>query len=437
MPKQLSLKALVVPIFIEMFLRYLSLMINTYMVSQHSVYLVGSMGAGNQLFGLFMTIFNFLSVGCSVVIAQALGARNLTLASKAMHQSLFLNALLGLGCGGIIYLQSSELLGLLNVPQGQFDEAVVYLKMLGICVFFDAIGIIIASVVRVYNMAYFVTLTSLVMNLISVGLNYWTLNHTDWDLWGVGLATIIGRIVAFLILLGILIFKLRIRIYFKELFHLEREVLRKILKIGSFSAGENLTWIVQYTIALSFVYSLGAENASVQTIYFQISMFVMLTGQAISVANEIIIGKLVGAKFPNVAYRHTWRALQFSVLATFIMVVLIYSQRNLIMDALGLEAVFREIMLPLFGLSIVLEIGRTFNIVMVNSLRASGDAKFPFIVGVIFMLGVSLPVGYALCFHFGLGIVGVWVGFCCDEWLRGICNALRWKSGKWRNKSLV
>ena len=107
------------------------------------------------------------------------------------------------------------------------------------------------------------------------------------------------------------------------------------------------------------------------------------------------------------------------------------------MDRLSLDSALREIMLPLFGISIILEIGRTFNIVMVNSLRASGDAKFPFIAGVIFMLGVSLPVGYILCFHFHLGIVGIWIGFCADEWLRGLCNAYRWKSRKWQGKAVV
>lgn len=77
-------------------------------------------------------------------------------------------------------------------------------------------------------------------------------------------------------------------------------------------------------------------------------------------------------------------------------------------------------MIPLFALSIFLEISRTFNIVMVNSLRASGDAKFPFFSGLVFMMGVSLPVGYVLCFHFNLEILGVWIGFCADEFLRGM-----------------
>ncbi|WP_258443861.1 MATE family efflux transporter [Helicobacter sp. 16-1353] len=437
MSKQLSLKALVVPIFLDMFLRFSSLMLNTYMVSQHSAYLVGSMGAGNQILDLFITIFSFLSVGCSVVIAQALGARDFNLAKKAMHQSLFLNALLGFVCGAIILFYGDNLLHFLNVPEGQFSQASIYLKMLGICLFFDAVGIILASIVRVYNMAYFVTLTSLVMNFISVGLNYYTLHYTNWELWGVGLATIIGRVAAIFILLIVLIFRLKIKIYFKELFNLEKEVLKKVLKIGSFSAGENLIWIIQYTIALSFVYSLGAEYASVQTIYFQISMFIMLTGAAFSIANEIIIGKLVGARATNVAYKHTWRVLYLSLFVTLIVVLINFFGKDFIMDKLGLESIFREIMLPLFGLSIVLELGRTFNIVMVNSLRASGDAKFPFIMGLIFMLGVSLPVGYTLCFHFGFGIVGVWIGFCFDEWLRGLCNAYRWKSRKWQDKAVV
>ncbi len=107
------------------------------------------------------------------------------------------------------------------------------------------------------------------------------------------------------------------------------------------------------------------------------------------------------------------------------------------MDLLDLKPELRELMLPLFTLSIFLEISRTFNIVMVNALRASGDAKFPFFSGLVFMMGVSLPVGYVLCFHFGLGILGVWIGFCADEFLRGLVNAYRWKSKKWQGKALV
>ena len=58
------MKKLVIPIFLDMFLHFITLIINTYMVTKVSVHLVGAMGAGNQVMDLFMTIFNFLSIGC-------------------------------------------------------------------------------------------------------------------------------------------------------------------------------------------------------------------------------------------------------------------------------------------------------------------------------------------------------------------------------------
>ncbi len=107
------------------------------------------------------------------------------------------------------------------------------------------------------------------------------------------------------------------------------------------------------------------------------------------------------------------------------------------MDVLNLDETLQSIMLPLFTLSIFLESARTLNVVMVNALRASGDAKFPFYMGIIFMLGVSIPIGYFLGIVMKIGIIGVWIGFFADEFLRGLANTFRWKSKKWQDKKLV
>lgn len=435
--KQLSLKALSVPIFFELFLRYLSLIINTLMVAAYSNFLVGAMGAGNQILDIFITIFTFLSIGCSVVITQAIGARDKILARKAIHQSLFLNSILGLICAAGIVWHGELILELMNVPKELMAQSSIYLYMLGICLFFDAVGIVLASIIRVYNRAYSVMFVTILMDGVTLIGNYYVLNFTQSELFGVGLSTIIGRVVAIIILIFILIYILKFRPKFSEFIKLERAVINKIIKIGGWSAGENLLWIVQYTIAFGFVASLGKENLSVQTIYFQISLFIMLIGQAISVANEIIIGKLVGAKKLQIAYKHTWRALYVSVLASFLVAFASFLAQDETMNALNLNPSLKELMIPLFTLSIFLEVARTFNIIMVNSLRASGDAKFCFFSGVVFMFGVSLPVGYILCFNFGLGILGVWIGFCADEALRGFTNSWRWKSKKWQTKAVV
>lgn len=435
--KQLSLKQLSIPILIELFLRYLSILINTFMVAKHSNFLVGAMGAGNQILDIFITIFSFLAVGCSVVISQAIGAREQSLAKKAIAQSLSLNAFLGAIFAILIFIFGDFLLNLLSVPASLFSQSKIYLQMLGICLFFDALGIILAGIIRVYNLPYHIMAITLIMDLITLLGNFLVLNFTDWELFGVGLSTIFGRIVALFLLFALLFWKLKIKLNLLECVKFELLVLRKILSIGGFSAGENLLWIVQYTIAFSFVARLGEVPLSAQTIYFQISLFIMLVGQALSVANEIIVGKLVGARHEDIAYKHAWSALYFSALAALIVSICNFIASSQIMNLLGLIDELKAVMLPLFMLSMLLEPARALNIVLVNSLRASGDAKFPFLMGIIFMWGVSLPLGFALCFWANLGILGVWLGFLADELLRGICNALRWKSKKWQGKAVV
>lgn len=86
---------------------------------------------------------------------------------------------------------------------------------------------------------------------------------------------------------------------------------------------------------------------------------------------------------------------------------------------------------PLFMLSVFMEPGRILNIIIINSLRAVGDTKFPVIMAVISMWCISVPLGCFLALYMDLGLLGVWIGFCTDEWLRGISMFIRWRSKAW------
>jgi len=411
------------------------------MVTKVSVHLVGAMGAGNQVMDLFMTIFNFLSIGCSVVVAQALGAKKNDLASNVIHASITSNTLFGIFSAIIIYVFGYNILNLLNVPKELINDSFSYLHILGFALLFDGIGMVLAAVLRVYNLATAVMLTSVLMNVITILGNAISLfgwfNLPNLGLQGVAISTLVGRLVGIFVLAYMLSQKAKVKIYFKKLLVVPFEILKKILSIGLPSAGENLLWMAQYMVAFGFVASMGEASLSVQTIYFQITLLILLCGASISVANEVIVGHLVGASEFNEAYTRTFRALRLGVFITLVVVLIAYALKYQIMDALNLNENLRAIMLPLFTLSIFLEAGRTFNIVIVNALRASGDAKFPLVTGLIFMWGLSLPLGYFLGIYLGWGIVGVWIGFCADEWLRGLANTWRWRSKKWQEKRLV
>ncbi len=439
--KKMNLTSLAVPIFVDMFLRTLTMMTNTTMISAVDVNLVAAIGTGGQVAMLFITIFSFLSIGCSVVVAQALGAKKRNLATRAIHIALTFNAFVGGVCALLLYSFTDFFLGLLNIPNDLLPLSATYLKVVSIALFLDSLGIVMAAIIRVKNHAFVILVISLLMNVVSITGN--ALALFEWfglpffGVSGVGVSTLVSRIFAVVGLYIALVKVAKVHIFAGLLVNFDMQILAKILKIGLPSAGENVTWMVQYMVAFSFVALCGAVSVGVQTIYLQLSMFIFLFGESVSMANEIIVGHLVGAGKKERAYFHAFRTLKIGLFVTLLVLAVFFVFREQIMSFLNLSEEHKALMRPLFYLSLALESGRTFNIVMVNSLRAAGDARFPFVVGVIFMIGVSLPVGWFFGLHLGWGILGVWLGFCVDEWGRAVCNTWRWRSKKWETKKLV
>jgi Na+-driven multidrug efflux pump len=81
--------------------------------------------------------------------------------------------------------------------------------------------------------------------------------------------------------------------------------------------------------------------------------------------------------------------------------------------------------------TVLLEPGRTFNLVVINALRAAGDARYPVQVGAVSMAVVLAGGSWLLGSVLGWGLVGVWIAYAADEWLRGLLMWRRWVRLQW------
>ncbi len=437
--KELSLKKLALNIYLEMMLRFGAVFINTYMISAYDTKLLGALSGANQIFIITGTMLSFLSVGCSVLLSQALGANNKNLAIRAVHIAMIFNFLVGIICFLLAFFGAKVLLVMLNVPDEILPHSIIYLKAISFVILCDSFCMILSSTIRTYGKAKELMLISLAMNVICVFFNacflYGFLGFAKLGLFGVGISSIIGRLFCMFGFLYIYLYKLKLKLYFALFYKIKLKILKKILKIGGFSAGEGFLWNAQYLVIFSIIANLGTLYLSAHVVFFQISIFIFSAGSAISVANEIIVGRLVGKKEPQKAYLQTFKALRYGLVFTIICLSLVFFTREYILDFVHFDDSLKSIIRPLFYVSIFLECSRTFNIVMVNALRASGDVGFPFYMGIIFMWGVSVPLAYILKDDYAL--TGVWLAFFADEFLRGMCNTFRWFSKKWQNKALV
>jgi Na+-driven multidrug efflux pump len=165
--------------------------------------------------------------------------------------------------------------------------------------------------------------------------------------------------------------------------------------------------------------------------------FVMLFGISLGQGTQIIVGHHVGARENDRAYKACLRSLKVSLVIAAIMSTVIAVFGKTLVSILTSNEDIIQMAGKLLWYSILLELGRVFNLVVVNALKASGDATFPAVAGIISPWFTSVLFCYLLGIKMNWGLVGVWIGLMSDEWLRGVIALYRWKTRIWESKRLV
>ena len=437
-----SLFHLTWPLFIDLAFHFLTGALNTFMVGQVSYQSVAALAVGNQILDLCITLFNFIGIGSSVVIAQYLGAGDKRMTRRVVHTAIGFNLLVGLVTALVVIFGADGLLHLMNMPENLMKEGHIYLTVIGLCLLPEAAALCMAAALRAHGHTREAMYVTLMANLITFAGNALLLfgyfGLPKMGVAGVAWSTVVGRLVALALLIYLLQKRTSIRLVFRQLFQWQREVLGKIMHIGLPAAGENLSWMLQFMVVTSFVALMGDKALATQSFFFQICLFILLFGLSIGLGTEILIGHMVGAGRFEVAYRQLLHSLKLGLLVTAIVVVpMAFGGGHYLMSLFTDDADIVAMATQLFFVSLLLEPGRTFNIVVINSLRATGDARFPLLMGLLSMWGIAVPLAWYLGLHLGWGLVGIWLAFAADEWIRGLSMYARWKSRRWEKKVLV
>ncbi|MES2934852.1 MAG: MATE family efflux transporter [Pseudomonadota bacterium] len=433
--KKLGLFTITWPIFIEQLSHILPGIIDTFMVSHLGDSAVAGLSVANQIVIFFIILFSFVGVGCSVVITHYLGANDRVGAERVASTAVGANFWLGVVVSLLIYAFSSEMLGLLHLPPSLMPYAQPFLALMGGTLFLEALNIAFGSVLRAHGHTRDVMVVTLGMNVLNIGLNFLLIfgmfGFPELGVVGAALSTVISRSIACIALAWLVQHRTELHLRLHSFWRFSREYLDKILHIGIPAAGENLCWWIQFMVITYFVGQMGETSLATFSYAMQLSMMMMMLGISIGIGTEIMIGHMVGAGEIEAAYRQVLRSLRvgfgITVITTSIVVLLaphlfsMFTNNQVIITGGAL----------LLRISMILEPGRTFNLVVINSLRATGDARFPVLMGMLSMWGLSVPLAWFLSLHLGWGLPGIWIAFTVDEWVRGIMMYLRWKSRVW------
>jgi len=438
---QLSLLHLTWPIFLEVFLFMFMGIADTFMLSALSDHAVAGVGAANQYLTIAILILEVVGNGAAIVVAQYLGSKRYKEASKISALAATLNLFIGIIISVTFLIFSKQMMVGLNLQDDVLYYATKYLGIVGGGIFLQAIINALAAIIRVHGWTKQAMYVSLGMNIIHIIGNYVLIfgkfGFPELGVQGAAISSVGSRFIALIVFLWLLYRALNVKVKLHYYFNFSRTYISKILKIGIPSGIEQVMYQGCQLVFLFFVTFLGAETLAARQYVMNISMFTYLFAIAIGMGTSIIVGRLVGANEKETAYTRVWESVKWSLGITCIMVVLVMLLRKPLIGLFTDHPDVIEIGAYVLLFSLLLETGRSINIVLVNSLRASGDAKYPLIIGAFSMVLMSVPLGYFLVFHLNLGLVGIWIAIATDEWIRACIFYFRWRSRKWEKHALV
>ncbi|WP_284638218.1 MATE family efflux transporter [Paenibacillus silviterrae] len=440
-PQKLALFAITWPLFIESLLQMSMRMADTIMVSKVSDGAVAAVGVANQLIMFTFLLLQVISAGSAIVISQYLGAGKTGEVRSYAAVALLLNLLLGLLLSAVMLVFSKSLLSLFGLEPDLLLLSQGYLRIVGGVLFLQALNLTISAITQVHGYTRYTMMVSIGMNLLNLTGNYLFIfgpwGFPKLGVTGVAVSAVISQCVALSVYIVILFRIVRLNLGIKDFVRSRMDDVRKILSIGIPTGSNQLSYSVSQIVTTYFITSLGAEMLSTRIYTQNVMYIIMVLAIALGRGTQIIIGRLVGAGEKEKAYRQMFRSLQLSLLLSLAAVILIAVFRETLIGLFTKDTQIIALGAVLLLMGFLLEPGRCLNIVVGESLRAAGDARFIVYTGVSVMWGLCIPLTYLVGIHWGFGLVGIWAVFILDEWLRGVILLYRWKSKAWESKALV
>lgn len=417
------------PLFIEIGLGMAIGVLGTAMAARQGDSAGAAFALAHHVLGMLFIFFRIIGAGIAAVLAQNLGAGRRAVADAVARAALGASSWIGSACMLAALAGAPLWMLLFNAPADVRPLAQPFLQWLAPALLFDAWNASMAAVMRSHLRARDALAVVLAMHATHLLLMLWWM--PAFGLPGFALALLASRVLGLALHLALWRLRLQLRPAAADFWRLPRAELAALLHIGLPGAAENIAYRLSFTVSMAVVGGLGAQALATHAYVTQISAAALLFGLATGFSVEILVAHLVGAGRLHEARRLVKRALGRSLLVSVLVTGAVALAAPWLLARFTQDGQIVALGATLLLWQMLLEPGRTFNIVVINALRAAGDARFPVLVGagsmVVVLAGGSWLLGQVL----GLGLVGVWIAYAADEWLRGLIMWQRWQQLGW------
>jgi MATE family multidrug resistance protein len=207
--------------------------------------------------------------------------------------------------------------------------------------------------------------------------------------------------------------------------------IRRLIALGFPAAGQITLEVGVFAAATALAGKLDPVSSGSHQIALNLASLAFMVPLGLASSGAVRVGHALGAGDPHRAARAGWTAL-----ATSAGIMVLIGATFFLFPAPMLRAFTSDPRVVTNGVAL-LAIAAAFQLfdgtqaVATGVLRGSGDTQTPMITNVVGHWVLGLPAGYALCFVFGWGVAGLWIGLSIGlVFVSAILTIVWWKRAR-------
>lgn len=432
---------LLLPLFIEQCIIVGVSFFDAYLLSSIHQDAYSAISLVDMVSQLMMQLYLAVGAGGAIIAAQYLGKRDSEGALHTARQSAFFVLSISLALMLLMLVFGDQLLRVIypKVSASIRGYSSLYLRLSALSYPMHALFSCSSSLLYAQSNSRASMFASMLMYLVKLLLNLLFILVLRMGVLGIGLATLISRVVGALVVVKAMLRRdapIRYEGPFtlRHLWGRDRRIFRVALPSGIENTLFLFAKLVIGTIFATFPSAMIAANAAANTL----STVINTPLAAVNLGIVTVVSQCMGGGNVEEAERNTRRLIGLQFLAQAITALLLLTFMRQAVGLLNLSVEASRYAIQILTLYSLLSIAfEPLSFGLPNALRASGDNRFTMYTVLFCALVLRVGFSYLFVYAFGFDIRGIWYAMYVDWVARAVIFVLRFRSGRWKICRLV
>lgn len=421
---------LAIPLILQQLCLQLQVWIDRAMLGHVNAEFFSAVGNTTVPYHMVTSVIIAICSGTAILVAQNIGAGNLSKVAEISESSFWGNSLLS-GLAFLFFLFFSDALFRIMGVQAQIlDYSLSYIRILSLSLLILGPSATATSILQGLGFTKIIMISGIVGNLSNILLDwvliFGKLGFPALGIEGAAIATVIANFLSapLTILFVLRSKKMPVKLHLFRSLSQKSCSYRSVLALGIPSGLEYGLWNIGNLILVSFLNRLDMLSAGIYTLVFSIETVPLMIYMGFANAGLTLVGQEIGAKDLNRAKQSGFLCLSFSIAVCIVVGIIFRLFPRQILSLFTDDIAILDISVPYLVFIVWILFPKAVNNVIGLCIRGMGDTRWMLytqIFGTFFMI----TAGYFLILRTNLGLSGIFYTLLVDETIRGTANLIR------------